>query len=224
VPLALFLLGLQLGQPLCLGRAALGFLGSLLDLAQPILGVRHRLLMRFAFLLQALLRGPQVGRGHRLGGRRRRWRRRWRRDCGSLLNRRRLPQSGSHSADPAAFGLALQALGFGDAAIGLGADPLLLALYFTDLGLDSLLDGGRLLISERSSRRRRLWRSRLHARHWLRRQGDGCLGGCGTHRRRDRRRCRLKLIALLGRPGLRHLPLRLRRFLACPSAVRPAAA
>jgi hypothetical protein len=221
-PLALVLFGLELGQTLGLRGAALRLLGALFDLPQAILRLGHRLLLRFTVLLEALLGSLEPPRS---GGERRN-----RRHALGHLARLRL--------GGAPFGFVLQPLRFLNPAVGLGADPLLLALYLGHLVVNPLFGHGRVLVSNRGTRHRRAhWRGGQWGR-WGR--GSWRLGQGGHRPRRRllsqwrlRRRRRhgwqpncalLQLLPLLGGARLGQLALGLCRFLASLSAARASAA
>ncbi len=59
------------------------------------------------------------------------------------------------SASGTLFGLALQTLGLLNPAIGLGPDPLLLALDLLHLGLNPLFGDGRVVVADRGTGDRR---------------------------------------------------------------------
>ncbi len=121
-PLARFFLCLQALQAFRVGGALFGGFGPLLDLLQPFLSFGHRALLRLAFGGELLLGALQIGgrcqrRGRPLGADRR--------------TRRRL---------------LLEALRRLQAAVGLGADALLLEADFLDLVANPLFRGDRVVL------------------------------------------------------------------------------
>src|SRR5262249_19699930 len=135
-PLALGLLGLELREARGLGGTALGGLGPFLHLPQALLGLLDRALLLLAFALDRLLGRLHV-RGRGLWGRRHRCRRP---DRGDGAGRRREGLAGLAGlglGEPR-LRLTLKLLRLLDPAVGLEADPFLLALDLLDFRLNAL--------------------------------------------------------------------------------------